>query len=103
MNNNLWLVVLAMGAVTYIPRMLPLVLLKGAALPPRLNSFLRFIPAAALSSLVLPGVLHSTGSVESAAAGSLAAAALALARFNLMLVVLGGIAGVMAWEVFLMP
>lgn len=98
MTDNLWLVVLGMGAVTYIPRMLPLVLLNNIKLPPRVNSFLRFIPYAALSSLIFPGVLHSTGSVDSAAAGSLAAVALALLRVNIMLVVLGGIAGVMAWE-----
>ncbi|MFZ5648044.1 MAG: AzlD domain-containing protein [Bacillota bacterium] len=98
MTDNLWLVVLGMGAVTYIPRMLPVVLLNNIKLPPRVNSFLRFIPYAALSALIFPGVINSTGSVESAVAGSLASVILALLRINIMLVVLGGIAGVLAWE-----
>ncbi len=98
MTDYLWLVVLGMGAVTYLPRMLPVVLLNNVKLHPRVNSFLRFIPFAALSALIFPGVLQSTGSVESAAAGSLVAVVLALLRMNIMVVVLGGIAGVMAWE-----
>lgn len=98
MTDNLWMVVLGMGAVTYIPRMLPIVLLNNIKLPPRVNSFLRFIPYAALSALVFPGVFHSTGSVESAASGTLAAFILSLLRMNIMVVVLGGIAGVIAWE-----
>ncbi|MFZ5634602.1 MAG: AzlD domain-containing protein [Bacillota bacterium] len=99
--DNLWLVVLAMGAVTYIPRMLPLVLLNNIKLPPYVNSFLQFIPFAALSALVFPGALYSTGNVGSAAAGCAAAAALALLRVNIMVVVLGGIIGVMAWEMLM--
>lgn len=101
MTDNLLLVVLGMGAVTYIPRMIPLVLLKNNKLPPYINSFLRFIPAAALTALIFPGALSSTGSVESAAAGCAAAIGLALARVNIMLVVLGGIAGAVVWEMLL--
>lgn len=97
MTDNLLLVIIMMGVVTYIPRMLPIVLLKDIKLPARVDSFLRFIPYAALSALIFPGVLGSTGSMESAAAGSLAAFALAMMRLNIMLVVLGGIAGVLAW------
>ncbi|MCL6478278.1 MAG: AzlD domain-containing protein [Peptococcaceae bacterium] len=52
--DNLWLVVLAMGAVTYIPRMLPLVMLNNIELPPHINSFLQFIPFAALSASFSP-------------------------------------------------
>lgn len=98
MTDNLVLVVLAMGAVTYIPRMIPVVLLKNIKLPGRVNTFLRFIPVAALSALVFPGALYSTGTVESASAGCAAAAALAVFRVNIMLVVLAGIAGAVAWE-----
>lgn len=101
MTDNLLLVVLGMGAVTYIPRVIPLILLKNIKLPPYINSFLKFIPASALSALIFPGALYSTGSVESAAAGCVAAIGLALARVNIMLVVLGGIAGAVAWEMLL--
>jgi len=100
-SDHLLLAVLAMGAVTYLPRMLPFVLLKEMRLPPRVNSFLRYIPVAALGALVFPGVLDSTGSAASALAGCLASVALALARANILLVVIGGIAGVVAWEYFI--
>lgn len=97
--DKLWPVVLVMGLVTYIPRMLPLVLLNNINLPPRVNSFLGFIPIAALSALVFPEALYSTGSMESAAAGCAASVVLALLRVNIILVVLGGIAGVLLWEI----
>lgn len=101
MTDSLLLVVMGMGAVTYIPRMLPLVMLKNIKLPPYINSFLRFIPVSALSALIFPGALYSTGSVESAAAGCAVSIGLALTRVNIMLVVLGGIAGALAWEMLM--
>lgn len=101
MTNNLALVVIGMAAVTYLPRMLPLVLLKDMRLPARVNAFLRFIPSAALSALIFPEVFHSTGSVSSAAAGTTLAVTLALFRCNIVVVVLGGIAGVVVWEMLM--
>jgi branched-subunit amino acid transport protein len=99
MTDNLWQVVLLMGAVTYIPRMLPFVLLRDMDLPPRVSAFMRFIPCAALSALVFPKALYSAGSPESAAAGCAVSVVLALLRLNIMVVVLGGIAGVVAWGI----
>lgn len=103
MTDNLWQVVLLMGAVTYIPRMLPFVLIGDMNLPPRVSAFLRFIPFAALSSLVFPKAFFSTGSPESAAAGCAVSVALALLRLNIMVVVLGGIAGVVLWGIIAGP
>lgn len=45
---------LAMGAVTYLPRMLPLVLLSRRKLPVWLAEWLELIPAAILSALIAP-------------------------------------------------
>lgn len=99
--NHLWLVILAMGLVTYLPRMLPMVLLQNMHLNPFLRRFFQFIPYAALSALIFPGVLSSTGSTPSAMAGALAAVILAFLRTNITFVVLGGIAGVLFWKVFI--
>ena len=52
----LW-IILGMGAVTYLPRWLPLFLLSRRPLPGWLVDWLDFIPAAILSALVLPAVL----------------------------------------------
>ncbi len=99
--DSLVLLVLAMGAVTYIPRMLPMVLLQNLKLPAFLNRFLEFIPFAAIGALIFPGILSSTGDTASAVAGGAVSAMLAYLQLNLMLVVLGGIAGVLAWNLLM--
>lgn len=99
--NFIYLVV-AMAAVTYIPRMLPMVLLQKAVLPPFVQRFMRFIPCAALSALVFPGVFASTGdgNLAAAVAGCGVAIALAWRAINLVFVVLGGVVGVLLVKVF---
>ncbi|SFL74448.1 AzlD domain-containing protein [Pelosinus propionicus] len=92
---NLTYLVLAMAVVTYIPRMLPLVLLQNVCLPRYIKSFMGFIPYAALGALIFPGALHSTGAgnFESAIAGCIVSILLAWWEMNLIFVVVGGIAG----------
>ncbi|MCD5406626.1 MAG: AzlD domain-containing protein [Desulfotomaculum sp.] len=97
--DNLWWIVLAMALVTYIPRLLPLVFLNNIYLPPFVNSFLQFIPFAALGALVFPGILYSTGNIASAIAGSIIAIVLAYLNLNIVIVVIGGILGVVVWEI----
>jgi branched-subunit amino acid transport protein len=74
--------------------MLPVVFLSNMRLTGFLNSFLRFVPYAALGALIFPGVLFSTGNMNSALVGGLLAIILALLRLNIMIVVSGGILGV---------
>ncbi len=58
--------ILAMGAVTYLPRMLPLVLLSRRKLPEWLAEWLELIPAAILSALIAPTLFaHSNPHVIS--------------------------------------
>jgi branched-subunit amino acid transport protein len=84
-----------MAGATYIPRMLPLVLLQNVSLPSYINRFMRFIPYAALGALIFPGVLSSTGAnhQEAAIVGCMIASGLAWLEMNLILVVVGGIFG----------
>jgi len=91
--NELLMVVVGMAIVTYLPRLTPLVILRGKKLPPFLGTFLQFVPYAVLAALIFPGILSSTGETSTAAAGALAAFFLAWMRLNIMLVVMGGIAG----------
>ena len=53
-NRDFLLLMLAMGAVTYLPRMIPLVMLSRRALPPWFAEWLELIPAAILSALIAP-------------------------------------------------
>lgn len=94
---NLLFLILAMALVTYVPRMLPMVLLRQVSLPAYIRRFMQLIPYAALGALIFPGVLTSTGAnhMEPAIVGSTVAVLLAWFGTNLILVVAGGIAG--AW------
>ena len=47
---------LAMGAVTYLPRMLPLVTLSRRQLPVWLGEWLEMIPVAIMSALIAPAL-----------------------------------------------
>lgn len=53
-SHDFILLVLAMGIVTYLPRMLPLVLLSQRKLPAWFAEWLELIPVAILSALIAP-------------------------------------------------
>lgn len=55
-NMSILLVCLGMGAVTYAPRVLPLLLFAGKEMPNWLKEALKFVPVAMLSSLVAKDV-----------------------------------------------
>lgn len=60
MTPILWVIV-GMGAVTYLPRMMPLVILKTEHIPLFLQNILKNVPFAVLGALIFPGVflIHS--------------------------------------------
>ncbi len=58
--NDVAVIVFGMAFVTYVPRLLPFLLLKNKKLPQRLDAFLTCIPAAAIGALIIPGVFSAT-------------------------------------------
>ena len=56
-NRDYILLVAAMGVVTYLPRLLPLVLLSRRKLPDWFAEWLELIPPAILSALIAPTLL----------------------------------------------
>lgn len=68
---------LVMAGVTYLVRMLPLVLVKKKIKNRFLVSFLHYIPYAVLSCMTIPACLYASGSLISAAVGTAAALYLA--------------------------
>ncbi len=50
-------IILGMALVTFLPRYLPFLALSRFGVPPYLQKFLRYIPAAALGAFIFPGVL----------------------------------------------
>ena len=53
------ILIVLMGAVTYLPRMLPLVALSSRRLPAWFTEWLELIPVAILSALIAPTLLAS--------------------------------------------
>ncbi len=53
--------IVCMGAVTYLPRMLPLVALSRRRLPSWFSEWLELIPAAILSALLAPTLFACAG------------------------------------------
>ncbi|MCF6094392.1 AzlD domain-containing protein [Microaerobacter geothermalis] len=91
--------IFGMFAVTYIPRMLPMVIGSGIHFPHWLNQWLQYVPYAALGALIFPGIL--TVNPDKPWIGLLGGALsflLAYIQKNIILVVLGSILGVMGLQ-----
>jgi branched-subunit amino acid transport protein len=92
MNHDLIWVIIGMGLVTYIPRMLPLVMFHTNNLHPRVQGILKNVPFAILGALIFPGVL--TINPDSSLYGIIGAAAAFIAAWlnlNVIIVVLASI------------
>ena len=68
---------LTMAGITYLIRMLPLVLVKKKIKNRFVLSFLYYVPYAVLSVMTIPAIFYATSSVISAVVGFLAALVLA--------------------------
>lgn len=83
--------VLLMALVTYLPRVLPLVLFRKEITSPFIKSFLHYVPFAVLASLTFPDIFYSTGKLSTALCGTLVAIILAYKKQGLVVVALGAI------------
>ena len=75
-----------MALVTYAVRCLPLTLFRREIKNVYVRSFLEYIPYAVLGTMTMPAILYSTGSMGSAVAGLIAAAALSYMERSLLTV-----------------
>ncbi|WP_026692679.1 AzlD domain-containing protein [Peribacillus kribbensis] len=91
MNTSILLMIIGMGAVTYIPRALPFVLFKNRELPPFLQGVLRNIPFATLGALIFPAVLLIQDNILYGLIGAAAAFLLSYLGLNVIVSVLGSI------------
>ena len=88
MTHNFYLYLLTMAGVTYLIRMLPLVLSKKEITNTYIKSFLYYVPYACLAAMTFPAILSSTASIYSALAGFAAAIAAAYKEKDLLTVAL---------------
>ena len=99
--DRVFIYILVMALVTYLVRMLPLVLLRREIQNRFIRSFLYYLPYVTLSVMTFPAILTATASVYSAAAGFLAALAAAYRRLSLPLVALSACMAVFIAELVL--
>lgn len=87
MNNTpFFLYLLVMAGITYLIRMLPLVLIKKKITNRTMLSFLHYIPYTVLAVMTVPAIFSSTSSVLSATCGFVVAIVLALGKKSLLTV-----------------
>ena len=88
MPDNLLIYILVMAGVTYLIRMLPLVLWKKEIKNVYVRSFLCYVPYACLAAMTFPAILTATGSMISALCGFLVALFVAYREKSLLTVAL---------------
>ncbi len=78
MSYPVMAIILSMALVTYLPRVLPSLLVGRMSFSPKVEKFLRLIPYTAMAALIFPGVISvdaarpEIGLVGGAVAGVLA-------------------------------
>ncbi|MFS8629002.1 MAG: AzlD domain-containing protein [Limnochordales bacterium] len=105
MDAEVLLIVAAMAAVTYLPRMVPLVWLSGRDFPPLVMEWLSLLPAALLGALVAQAVFAPGGALDLSwrnpmIVPAVVAGVVAWRRRSLALTVLSGMAVYGAMQVF---
>lgn len=88
MSHNVYIYILVMAAVTYLIRMLPLVLARKEITSPFVKSFLFYVPYACLAAMTFPAILTATSGVASAAVGFVVALIAAYREKSLLTVAL---------------
>ena len=91
-DSFFFLMIAGMTAVTYVPRMLPAVLIDRMKFSPRVEKFLKLIPYTAMAALIFPGILTAMDRWYLGMAGALAAGFLAWKKSPVMVCVLAAIA-----------
>ena len=79
-TTQILIYIAVMAVVTYLIRMLPMVLFRNEIKSRFIKSFLYYIPYAVLGAMTFPGIFYSTGNVICAACGT--AVGMILAWFN---------------------
>ncbi len=104
MDKNLYtfLMIVAMAVVTYLIRVIPMILFKKKIKSPFINSLLYYIPYTVLSAMTFPFILYSSGHIVSAIIGTAVALFAAFKKRSLVVVALLACAAVLLCELFIL-
>lgn len=100
-SNSMLLIIFGMAIVTYIPRVLPLVIINGKDISPKVKSVLQNVPYAALGALIFPGILFIQDDIWFGIIGALTAFAVALLGANIIVVVISAITVLTLYSFFM--
>jgi len=92
MHSTIVWMIIGMGMVTYIPRMLPLVVLQRVKLPPFWQGVLKNVPSATLGALIVPGIFFIHEDIWFGIIGFISAFVAAWLGANVIFVVLVSVA-----------
>lgn len=102
MDNHIIYMIIGMAIVTYIPRMLPLVVLNGKKMNPFLQGVLKNVPYAALGALIVPGIfLVDPENILFGGIGAAVAFIVAYLGANVIFVVLSSIVALSIYSYFI--
>lgn len=97
-SEKFFLYLFVMAGVTYLVRMLPLVLIKKKLKNKYLLSFLHYIPYTVLSAMTVPAIFYATESLPASVCGFLIAVLLAYFENGLVTVAAVSCVGVLVCE-----
>ena len=100
-SENFFAYLGVMAGVTYLVRMLPLVLVKKKITNKFVLSFLYYVPYAVLSVMTIPAIFYATADPLSAIAGFVVAMILAYFEMSLLVVAMSSCAAVFIIEILL--
>lgn len=89
--KNIFIAVILMATVTYLPRVLPIAVFRKEIRSKYLKSFLKYVPFAVLGALTFPDIFTSTGNITTAVFGTIVALYLAYREMGLVVVAIGAI------------
>lgn len=101
-DGKFLLYLLVMAGVTYLVRMIPMVLIKEKIKNKFILSFLHYIPYTVLSVMTVPACFYATDSPITAAVGFIVAIIAAFFERSLIQVAILSCLGVLATEIIMM-
>ena len=101
MLRDIFLYIIVMAGVTYIIRMMPMVLFRKKIKSKFIKSILHYTPYAVLGAMTFPAIFYSTGDVFSASLGLVVAVVLAFFNQSMVTVALGACAAAYILSLFI--
>lgn len=101
MTDNFFVYLLLMAGITYLIRMLPLLLIKREIKNRFILSFLHYVPYAVLAVMTIPAIFYSTSDLLSACVGLAIALVLSYCGRSLTTVALVSCVGVLVVEMII--